>query len=120
MNARQDFGQWLNRFPEKHGGSNNSRDNKLLPILEYFLMAIEDGVFDELGVVWKGNTIIYKEHQYCHPYSSIQKDTIQSFQSFELLFHYLMGFSPRVFTDWENLATIPRGKFAQAILGVAN
>ncbi|NJL90877.1 MAG: hypothetical protein HC916_14605 [Coleofasciculaceae cyanobacterium SM2_1_6] len=113
MNPRESFVQWLNLFPEKYTDSNKESD--LIPIVEYFLMALEDGVFDEFGVVWQGETITYRGQKYYHPYSASRANTIYSF---ELLFQYLLGFSPRVFAVWGDLSKTPRGKFAQAIMGV--
>lgn len=117
MNTRQSFAEWLNLSPERYGGNsnNNSDDNSgLLPIVEYFFMAIEDGAFSEFGVVWQKDAIIYRGQKYYDTNFLTPRDNIQKL---EFLFQFLMGFSPRVFSDWGDLSTIPRGKFAQAILG---
>jgi hypothetical protein len=85
-------------------------------------MAIEEGVFDEFGVVWRGDTITYGGQTYLHPYASslttlvTQDDRIQPFES---LFQSILGFSPKVFTVWGDLSETPRGKFAQAIFCAA-
>lgn len=121
MNTRQIFAEWLNLSPEKYGGNsdNNNEDSDdsslFLPIVEYFFMAIEDGAFSEFGVVWQNDAVVYRGKKYYEPCSSTSRDNIQKL---ELLFQSLMGFSPRVFSDWGDLSRIPRGKFAQAISGV--
>lgn len=126
MNTRQSFAAWLNLSPERYGGSsddnsnNNSDDNSddnsgLLPIVEYFFMAIEDGAFNEFGVVWQNDAVIYRGKKYYEPCASISRDNTQKI---ELLFQSLMGFSPSVFSEWGDLSRIPRGKFARAISGV--
>lgn len=115
MNPRDSFVRWLNLLPEDYTVSSKPTD--LIPIAGYFLMAIEDGVFNEFGVVWKGETITYRGQKYCYPYSASRINT--TILSFELLFQHLMGFSPRVFAVWGDLSKTPRGKFARAIMGVA-
>ena len=124
MNTRQSFAEWLNLSPERYGGNsddnsnNNSDDNSgLPPIVEYFFMAIEDGAFSEFGVVWQKDAIVYRGKKYYETSSPTPRDKIQKI---ELLFQSLMGFSPRVFSEWGDLSRIPRGKFAQAILGGTN
>jgi hypothetical protein len=112
MNAKQLFVEWLNQSPERYGGSSFGV-NGVPTILEYFLMAVEDGAFDEAGVIWLGDTIAYREQRYSHPYSTAKDYNILPFES---LFQTLVGFSPRVFSVWgNNLSTVPRGKFARAI-----
>lgn len=121
MNTRQVFGEWLNSSPEKYGRNNNDNsdtnidyNSQLLPIVEYFSMAIEDGVFSELGVVWQNDAIVYRGKKYYDTTFSTPRDNIQKI---EFLFQSLMGFSPRVFCDWGDQSSIPKEKFAQAILG---
>jgi len=126
MNARQKFAQWLNQEPEGCGGlenvSNGTNGNgtKGIPtIVKYFLLAIEDGIFDELGVTRKENIISYQGQRY-HAYPSTQGNGVLSI---ELLFQSLLGFSPKIFDDsqmingWGDLSRVRRGKFAQAIFG---
>ncbi len=113
MNTRQSFAEWLNLFPEKYGGKGNE-NSPLLPIVEYFFMAVEDGAFNEFGVVCQEKTIIYRGQKYDYPFAFNQRNQIQRL---ELLFQSLMGFSPREFTIWGDLSIVPRGKFAQAIHG---